>query len=574
MAKDVKSSDEQLRSVRETVESVWIAIVVAFVLRAFVLEAFMIPTGSMAPRLMGRHTEFDCPACGHHYAYGAGAGKNARLPRVLNVSGARCPNCGHVRRRCGEPTFGGDRVLVLKYLYRFREPRPWDVVVFKNPLNNRENYIKRLIGLPGQQVQIVHGDVFVRAGKDFDGNDVIDAQDFANPRMRTDPDCRWRILTKPPRTQEVMWQVIFDNDFQPDPAVWSGPGRWHSPWRQRAGQGGWDLTVQAGRVFRFSGAAAPAEVEFAADAERFYPNYAYNPPGKTPQDFNDLNYDLKLSFRFVPRQRAARVGLHLSSLRNHFRAWLGADGRAVLEHALAGRDGAVAWKPKVWATNTLGPLRLGRGYEVALTHVDRRVTLWVDGRAVLRTTAKQYPADRQRIIRAVREMLQSRPEGLPAPTVRILGQGGPFELSHIKLMRDVYYTSPNVYAAGDTVTPRPGWGTADNPMVLRKFFSAPDLDEFYVLGDNSPASKDSRMWGYHAPTLRGSELACRLNRRAHGEYAFLVAGKYKYRYRNGTVPRYNLIGKAFFVYWPGGYRLLVLRGLPIVPNVGRMRLIR
>ena len=45
-------------------------------------------------------------------------------------------------------------------------------------------------------------------------------------------------------------------------------------------------------------------------------------------------------------------------------------------------------------------------------------------------------------------------------------------------------------------------------------------------------------------------------------------------YRNGTVLRYGMIGKAFFVYWPGGFRPPVPKFLPIVPNVGRMRLIR
>jgi len=56
----------------------------------------------------------------------------------------------------------GDRVLVLKYLYRFREPEPWDVVVFRNPQDNRQNYIKRLIGLAGETIEIVHGDIFYK----------------------------------------------------------------------------------------------------------------------------------------------------------------------------------------------------------------------------------------------------------------------------------------------------------------------------------------------------------------------------------------------------------------------------
>ena len=96
---------------------------------------------------------------------------------------------------------------------------------------------------------------------------------------------------------------------------------------------------------------------------------------------------------------------------------------------------------------------------------------------------------------------------------------------------------------------RSGWGTTGNPKTLRRFLNDPDRDEYFVLGDNSPHSKDARMWGYHAPTLRPG-------------------------YADGTVPRYNMIGKAFFVYWPGGFRLPLLKRLSIVPNVGRMRLIR
>ena len=44
-------------------------------------------------------------------------------------------------------------------------------------------------------------------------------------------------------------------------------------------------------------------------------------------------------------------------------------------------------------------------------------------------------------------------------------------------------------------------------------------------------------------------------------------------YQLGTVPRYSMIGRALFVYWPAGFRLPGVK-LPVVPNVGRMRLIR
>ena len=55
MATSVEKRQHELGVIRETIESVWVAIILAFVLRAFMIEAFVIPTGSMAPRLMGEH---------------------------------------------------------------------------------------------------------------------------------------------------------------------------------------------------------------------------------------------------------------------------------------------------------------------------------------------------------------------------------------------------------------------------------------------------------------------------------------------------------------------------------------
>src|SRR4030042_124741 len=52
---------------RGGVESVWIAFVLAFLFRPFEAEAFVIPTGSMAPTLMGRHKDVVCPVCGYRF---------------------------------------------------------------------------------------------------------------------------------------------------------------------------------------------------------------------------------------------------------------------------------------------------------------------------------------------------------------------------------------------------------------------------------------------------------------------------------------------------------------------------
>ncbi|MCD4698985.1 MAG: S26 family signal peptidase, partial [Phycisphaerae bacterium] len=102
MAQGNSQNSEQSSSIRETIESVWIAVVLAFILRAFVLEAFVIPTGSMAPRLMGQHWQFDCRACGYHYAFGLPHDPKtppANLSVPLSLGGRLgaplCPNCGY-----------------------------------------------------------------------------------------------------------------------------------------------------------------------------------------------------------------------------------------------------------------------------------------------------------------------------------------------------------------------------------------------------------------------------------------------------------------------------------------------
>jgi hypothetical protein len=79
-----------------------------------------------------------------------------------------------------------------------------------------------------------------------------------------------------------------------------------------------------------------------------------------------------------------------------------------------------------------------------------------------------------------------------------------------------------------------------------------------MLGDNSPASKDSRLW---------DEVGSHLRDRGQD-------------FQLGTAPQDQLIGRAFFVYWPSGIRPDWLPGRGeffierFVPNVGRMRWIR
>lgn len=61
-----------------------------------------------------------------------------------------------------EPTlFQKERLLVNKLSYKIGEPQRGDIVVFHYPNNPAEDYIKRIVGLPGDKVQIIRGDVVV-----------------------------------------------------------------------------------------------------------------------------------------------------------------------------------------------------------------------------------------------------------------------------------------------------------------------------------------------------------------------------------------------------------------------------
>src|SRR5436309_9492022 len=66
-AKPAPPRDEGGAHVKETLESIVVAFILAFIFRCFVVEAFVIPTGSMAPTLLGAHTRYQCPDCGYRF---------------------------------------------------------------------------------------------------------------------------------------------------------------------------------------------------------------------------------------------------------------------------------------------------------------------------------------------------------------------------------------------------------------------------------------------------------------------------------------------------------------------------
>lgn len=61
-----------------------------------------------------------------------------------------------------EPTLhNGERVMVEKITYRLRSPKRGEIVIIKNPLLKREKYIKRIVGLPGDIIEINKGSIYI-----------------------------------------------------------------------------------------------------------------------------------------------------------------------------------------------------------------------------------------------------------------------------------------------------------------------------------------------------------------------------------------------------------------------------
>ncbi len=554
--------------IKETIESVVVAFILAFVFRAFIVEAFVIPTGSMAATLYGRHGTITCESCGWEFAYGLADqtrdGGISMQPTVGPNSRAICPNCNYANTNLTINDINGprgnaeagDRILVLKWLFDLAwgdlGPDRWDVTVFKDPGPGGQNFIKRLVGVPNEVLEIIDGDVYT-APQDKLSPETLAALDrlrhveylqrdeHANglsreQRQQVHEDSAAvrqgldRVLTiqrKTPAAQQAMWTVIYDHDYPPRSPGLNQP-RWASAARDI------DCWDTSGRKIRCRGAGTEAGYLGFAGKTPIDDMCAYNLSQLGVMRFNHVS-DLSLKFVLVPQAGQGLLALALSKRQDTFWADLAADGRVALYRTTGGRPTAA---DEPLAINRLDPLPLGQPIEVAFENVDYRVSLKVNGREVLATTDQQYAPDVP-ALRARKPIISAEP--------RFWAADLDFELWHVVLRRDVYYTS----LGGEQTAPLPmrtGWGTEGHPIWLRS-------GEFFMLGDNSAASKDSRLW-----EQPGEHLLAR------GE-----------QYQRGTVPRDQLIGRAFFVYWPSGHRSTLLpflsrRGL--IPNVGRMRWIR
>ena len=142
---------------RDTVEAIVVAFILALVVRGFEAQAFVIPTGSMAPTLMGPAQGSRLSAVRVRVCRQCIARSRASVGRP-DVSTRGSASTAGIRP-CSlndSPSFKGDRILVMMFPYDLPflpgsgPPERWDVVVFRYPEEPEVSYIKRLVGLPGR----------------------------------------------------------------------------------------------------------------------------------------------------------------------------------------------------------------------------------------------------------------------------------------------------------------------------------------------------------------------------------------------------------------------------------------
>ncbi len=569
---------------RETIESIAVAFLLAFLFRAFEAEAFVIPTGSMAPTLYGRHKESNCSQCGHLITIGA----SEELDRdgvylTSRLESSLCPNCRAPNAIKNAPVFRGDRILVNKFPYELKNPRRWDVVVFKYPEEPKTNYIKRLVGLPNETLIIRQGDLY----RSEPGGGEI------------------KILRKAdPKKQHELQILVHDNDFPEKPLIEQGwPTRWAPVARndedrldqEAAATGGVELSIEVAgwrqtvvgwqsqgekHSFELTDTDSKGQQPHWLRYRHFVPtpdvwravlkneegdrldNFGGNGAAalKTPRpqlitDFCGYNafssahdFDLDSYFwvgdltigcnvKIDKLAESAELTLELNEGVHRYRCRINpSTGEAQLSRVVWLNRSEEEEESFAKATTSLQGVG---SHRVEFANVDQRLCLWVDGRLIDFGSKAEY---------ALSEIENLGPQDEDLTPIGIAARGMNVEVSHLQIHRDIYYQSTHEQQTQDFAALSSHfeeWSPCSSHQHLRHLLSRPvawwesyqacsrearfDIgpDEFMMLGDNSPKSKDSRLWEN--------------DRRAQHRHA---------------VPRSALVGRAFYIYWPHGQPFL------------------
>jgi len=600
---------------RETIESIAMAVILALLFRGFVAEAFVIPTGSMAPTLQGRHKDVECPQCHQWYQVSGSREQENDVPTGMHVISTTCPICRYTHvldpvARPNEGSFSGDRIIVGKFCYDLTDPKRWDVIVFKYPGNAVQNYIKRLIGLPGERVRVVGGNIHT-SGAD-------------------QPDASLQIARKPPGKLNTLLQLVDDTDHIPQQLIDLGwPSRWQATtagWK--ALDGGRAFTIaadQPGESWLRYRHLVPSPADWIAiESTKQLPAGVAQRPGQLITDYYAYNTSRELGSDTVPFSQCflfqsyrppaqipktigpehipseAAFGQHwvddlaveclaqVSSQQGELSLLLVrggvkhickielATGQATL--SMTDHEGtALEFASPDGAKTTLAPkaatsVKGAGSYRLRLSNCDHEMLLWVNGSVVKFDAPTTYDGGE-----LVDPYYSPADSGDLAPAGIGAGKGAAVKVSSLRVYRDKYYIATR----------------ADNPPGF--YYDSDDYDQtIQILQDRNNSTESEAIASILAdPALwdkSKSNLFADDNRRYVDFFLekdqFLPMGdnspqSYDGRYwwdrdaagnavKHHYVERDLLIGKALLIYWPHTWN----RPVPFTPNFSRMGPIR
>ncbi|MGD9854770.1 MAG: signal peptidase I [Planctomycetaceae bacterium] len=495
----------ELGAIRQLAEAALLLAVAVILFRGFVAEGYMISTGSMAPCLLGYHRQIVCPDCAFAFSRGTrhdiddsilAQGSRERSDfGIIAEQATVCPNCGFADIDIHlAPRNEGDQLLVQKNFFQWRSPRRWEVVVFRHPDDAEQAYVKRVVGLPFEEIQLVDGDVFVNGGLQrktltvqrsmrigvYD-NDFEPLDQLWEPRWRPSrTDSGWspdghsfRFQSGSKREGEVadtQWlgyrhwlrsggnhrtSVTLDQwpDDAPAPANLPFPGVAYDVEQKR---------LQCTGVLEHSDAAGllamTQDADFQLAVQRLEAQshvgpitdvYGYNHPQSAEVPF--AVHDLMIEFSLEALSRTGQFCIRMHDGWHWFDAVIDFDEQRV----------------RLFSDDSVEPLRSAalprkrfvNPVQVEMSLFDRQVLLAVDG---------------QEVFPALRYAAENEPRELPREPVLLGASGGELRIEQLRLYRDVYYTPKHAGSPGDS------------------FFVG--AEELFVLGDNSPVSVDSRLW--------------------------------------------------------------------------------
>ncbi|MCO5168626.1 MAG: signal peptidase I [Planctomycetes bacterium] len=366
----------------ENLRELAFAAILYLILRHFAVEAFVIPTGSMAPTLLGNNYRVTCERCEYPFSVG-----KSEAEQPVGLGRARCPVCrdDFVFDRA-ETVSDGNKILVNKLVYRVRPPERYEVVVFRNPKMPWESYIKRVVGLPGDTLQVKRGDLYVNGA----------------------------LAPKPPSVQDAVWIPVFDGRYRFDGlgAVWAPPPGAEPP------DDAWEVARDGGSVILRPGPRAVVAVDFDREQGGVRDTTSYNSARGEFSGYDPVR-DLRVRAVVTPA-RGAVVRLSVVEDGREVTATFPAEGAASGAFTVEAGGQALA------STTARRPLAADRPVEVALAYADERVRIFVDGAPLLPEPAHDAGASTARPALA---------------TARLGASGGQVTFEAVRIDRDIHYVA-------------------------------------------------------------------------------------------------------------------------------------